>query len=257
MFLDTTADCHIHTPLCHHATGTMEEYVLSAMKKGLKKVYFLEHMEEGIRTDHITWLTDDDFSRYFEEGTRLRHKYSGDILVGLGVEVGYNPEARDTLLQRISRFSWDIIGVSCHFYPYGPASRHLNLVSRRDPLIKQLSRPETGSILKEYYTLLREAAEQIPADMVCHLDAALRYSPHIDSIAPPWHHIERLLDVIAARNMAIEVNTSGQQIRGEPFPCRAIMEKAVKRGIALKASSDAHKPEQVGGHFDMLHSLYR
>ena len=44
--LDLSQDGHIHTRLCNHATGEMEEYVLAALNKNLKTIIFLEHLEE-------------------------------------------------------------------------------------------------------------------------------------------------------------------------------------------------------------------
>ncbi len=42
------SDNHVHTNLCGHAKGEMEEYVQAAISKRLKCIVFLEHMEEGI-----------------------------------------------------------------------------------------------------------------------------------------------------------------------------------------------------------------
>ncbi len=86
-------DIHIHTRFCGHATGEMEEYVQAAIQKKLKKIIFLEHMEEGIRYfQGKTWLSEDDFDAYFAEGQRLRSTYAAEIEIGLGVECGYNPD---------------------------------------------------------------------------------------------------------------------------------------------------------------------
>ena len=37
-------DYHIHTRLCNHAKGTMEEYIQSAVAKGLREICFLDHL---------------------------------------------------------------------------------------------------------------------------------------------------------------------------------------------------------------------
>ncbi|MCD4692171.1 MAG: PHP domain-containing protein, partial [Calditrichales bacterium] len=39
-----TADYHIHTKLCKHARGEMEEYVEQALRIGLKEIAFTDHI---------------------------------------------------------------------------------------------------------------------------------------------------------------------------------------------------------------------
>jgi len=69
--LDLSQDSHIHTRLCNHATGEMEEYVLAALNKGLQTIIFLEHLEEKTVYFERTWLTEADFSYYFEKRVHL------------------------------------------------------------------------------------------------------------------------------------------------------------------------------------------
>ena len=45
--IDLRTDGHVHTSLCNHASGTMEEYVKAAIGKGLEAIVFLEHLETG------------------------------------------------------------------------------------------------------------------------------------------------------------------------------------------------------------------
>ena len=70
--IDITEDSHVHTNLCHHARGEMEEYVQAAIERGLRRLVFLEHLEAGINYFESTWLTDDDFDYYHSEGQRCR-----------------------------------------------------------------------------------------------------------------------------------------------------------------------------------------
>ena len=43
----------------------MEQYVQSAIGKGLRHMVFLEHLEEGINYPERTWLTEEDFGLLF------------------------------------------------------------------------------------------------------------------------------------------------------------------------------------------------
>ncbi len=254
MLIDPLSDGHIHTTYCHHAVGEMEEYVEAAIEKGLKEIFFLEHMEEGIETHRVTWLSEHDFDRYFEEGERLKETYSADIVIGLGVEVGFNPSQIDTLLSRIRTRPWDRIGISLHFFQDDPTKPHLNLVSKRDPRLAQLKITEATAIEREYYHNLTKAVELIPGSVLCHIDGVFRYYPQRHRIEPPWDLIDILLDKVATKGIALEVNTSGLAIRDEVFPGKVILKKALAKRIPLVAGSDAHKPEDVGYGFGNLNT---
>ena len=255
MTLDITSDCHVHTPLCRHATGTMEAYVEAALERGLRRITFLEHLEEGIDYFERTWLTEEDFDRYFAEGSRLRDTYSGLIEIGIGVEVGYNPECPDRILDRVMGRDWDCIGLSYHYCRIPQRVQQLNLLSKKQKNIDLISTYGPETLLSRYLEGLIEAVRTIPAQMLCHLDAGLRYQPGLEYSDSHWLLVRELLESVKIRDMTLEVNTSGYVVRGEPFPRREIILLAQEMGIKLAASSDAHKPSEVGRYFDRLPSL--
>ena len=250
--IDLFCDGHVHTHLCNHATGTMEDYVRVAIGRGLKKIIFLEHMESGIEYFDTTWLSEDDFDVFFEEGKRLQEKYHGQMEIGLGVEVGYNPACKDELSQRLSERDWDRIGVSYHYFSHPDLPHHLNLVSRKQWNIDAISRTGGESLLHHYFDTLIEGVHHLPGTVLCHLDAGLRYLPGLRLNKAHVRKIATLLDAVRAKKMAVEINTSGIPIRGEPFPAAQFVEMALARGIDLVAGSDAHRPEDVGRYFSKL-----
>ena len=248
--LDLTTDGHVHCRLCHHAVGEMEDYVLAACAKGLKRLIFLEHFEIGIDYVETTWLTPADFALYFATGRDLQEKYGHQIAVGLGVEVGYNPERVAETIAFLSQYQWDRIGLSYHFLRHG--HQHLNLLSRRPENVDLASRLGVSEVLSAYLDGLRLALGQLPVTTLCHLDAALRHHPAIH-FSPSHHEQMRLiLQQLAARNIALEINTSGFDHRGQAFPPPWLVNEAVALGIELVAGSDAHRPQDVGRYFDRL-----
>lgn len=250
--IDIFSDGHIHTRFCHHAFGEMEDYVIAAIDKGLRQICFLEHMETGINYPETTWLTEADFDTYFSEGERLQKMYRRKVTIGLGVEVGYNPEYSNELRNRLTRRHWSRVGLSFHYSRIPGDKQHLNLVSRKEENINRARNFGADQLLGDYFKILRQAVLLIPATVLCHIDAALRYLPDLTYSEAHHHQIDQLLAAVKDQNMAIEINTSGLPIRGEPFPSRLILRKIIERGIPLVAGSDAHKPEDVGRHFDIL-----
>lgn len=254
MQINTSIDHHVHTRLCHHGSGEMEEFVIAALDYGLCTLQFLEHMEEKVSYFETTWLTESDFSFYFKEGRRLQEKYADRITIQLGVEVGYNPAAVPELLARLAHHPFDAVGLSCHFISHPDHQDDLNLFSRKEQNIAKIEKSGREEILTEYFTRLADAVNRLPATMLCHLDGALRHLPELT--LNPHHHqlIDSLLKRIKEKEITLEINTSGFKLRSEPFPAPWIVAKAIRYGIKLAASSDAHKPSDVGRYFDRLPS---
>lgn len=252
MSIDIRSDSHVHTSMCRHAVGTMEEYVKAAIDKGLKRITFLEHLEEGIDCFPRTWLTEEDFDFYFAEGRRLRACYDGFIEIGLGVEIGYNPDCTEQITRRLQNRTWDLVGLSYHFCKVPGRKKHLNLLSKKQKNIDLVSRYGPSNLLRHYLESLIQAVHTIPAQMLCHLDAGLRYQPDLVFSDIHLELLQQLLEAVKQASMSLEINTSGYPVRGEPFPRPEIIRQAHGMGITLKASSDAHKPSEVGRYFEQL-----
>ncbi len=248
--VDLTADKHIHTRLCRHAEGTMKDYVEAALRAGLRKITFLEHLEVNIHTRRQSWLTMDDFAEYFRRGRRLQKKYRSRIDIGLGVEAGYNSQAIESLQQSLARYPWDTIGLSYHFYPLG--GLHYNMVGRNREHIAALKEKGLNKVAEDYFSGLIQALEYITCDTICHLDAVMRYVPAFQFTRSHLLLIDTLLQSMQAKGVALEVNTAGYTIRDHPHPCPQITKKAIRLSIPLVVGSDAHHPSQVGRYFDRL-----
>jgi histidinol-phosphatase (PHP family) len=230
----------------------MEEYVEKAVQRGLGTIIFLEHLETDIRYQPRSWLDEEDFSFYFKEGARLKQCYQGRIDVQLGMEVGFNPAARETIQQRLAQYPVERVGLSCHFYRHGDA--HLNLLSRRRQSLDLLAAIGPDIVITTYFETLIEAVSSLDCDVLCHLDAVLRHLPDIRLNEEHQHQILQLLDAMQVKGVALEINTSGFDYRGTAFPSPWIITEALQRGITLQAGSDAHRPPEVARHFDQLPS---
>ena len=248
--IDTTFDGHVHTRLCNHAVGEMEEYVVAAIQRGLKTICFLEHLETAINYQPSCWLEDADFEYYFAEGTRLKHVYADAIDIRLGMEMGFNPRAAELIQQRLAHFPIERIGLSCHFHLF--EGSHLNLLSRRPQSLDRLAQLGADEVVSTYFQTLTTAVAHIDCDVLCHLDAVLRHLPGICFNDEHKQQIAHLLDKMKNRGIALEINTSGFDYRGTAFPAPWIIAEALARDIPLQAGSDAHQPTDVGRYFAQL-----
>ncbi len=251
--IDLTTDGHVHTYLCNHAQGEMEDYVKVAISRGLKTVTFLEHLETGIKHPDRIWLRPEDFEIYFSDGKRLKNKYKGQIEIKIGIEAGFNQNKISELKQLLNQYPSDYTGLSYHFLFDG--KNHLNMVSRREENILALVNLGIDYVLTSYFEGLQQGIDELEIDVLCHLDAVLRHYPNLRFTNSHWQQLEHLLDTLAVKNISLEINTSGFAIRGEPFPSSKILEMAKRKGVRMSAGSDAHHPEQVGRYFNRLPSL--
>jgi histidinol-phosphatase (PHP family) len=248
-FLDTGCDAHVHTQLCGHAVGTMEQYVEAAIACGLNRIIFLEHLEDGIAYFHDTWLSEDKFDLYFNEGEKLQKRYAGKIDIGLGVECGYNPDRLENICRRLARRNWDATGISCHYLKFEGLRHHLNLFSRNASNLKIARQLGVNRVISRYLSTLTEAVDSLPGSKVCHLDGVLRWIPGIDIFSSHPEQVETLLETIKKRSMSVELNTSGFSIRDMQFPADNVLARVLHHGIPLELGSDAHQPGDVGRFF--------
>src|SRR6056297_1269573 len=107
-------DYHVHTLLCNHATGPMEKYIDSAIKKGLSEICFLDHLtlnKQG-RSQSMSPMA---VPVYYYAVRRLQAGCRGIINVKVGLEVDFCPELDKEAMSIVSRFDFDMIGGSVHF----------------------------------------------------------------------------------------------------------------------------------------------
>ncbi len=251
--IDTSIDGHVHTRLCHHARGEMEEYVLAGIDRGLTKIIFLEHFEIGISYFESTWLTAEDFAYYHQEKDRLQDKYQDSIEIGAGVEVGFNPHYLSETREFLKKYQWDRVGLSYHFLE--TENNHVNMVSRRRVNLEIMGQIGVHNVITAYFNGLYKAVNTLPFDVLCHLDAVLRHYPGVFFTKEHYEMIQRIFAIMQEKDIALEINTSGYVLRGEPYPSFDLVKKAQKKGIRLVAGSDAHRPEDVGRYFDALSEL--
>ncbi len=249
--IDLSIDGHIHTRLCNHAKGEMEDYVKAGIAKGLAGMIFLEHLETDILTAERIWLRHEDFEYYFNEGERLKQKYKDSIDITLGIEAGLNPMHMENLETLIKSYPCEHVGLSYHFLFDG--KQHLNMVSRRQENINALAEMGINKVLNCYFdNLLLGVKTLSKIDVVCHIDAVLRHYPNLYFHDSHWKQLEKIFDAMVTRNIAMEINTSGFVITGSPYPKKEVLTLAQQKNIRFIAGSDAHCPEQVGRYFNKI-----
>lgn len=238
-------DYHIHTKLCGHATGEMEQYVERAIEIGLPEIGFNDHLPflDIERPGLAMKLSQLPF--YVQSVEQLRQKYP-NITIRLGTEVDYFPHLEQQIADLLAHHPLDYVYGSVHF---------LDDWSFDSPFaLPEWNLADVDGVYEQYIDLLHQAARSGLFDILSHLDLVKIYGFRpTRNMLPLW---ESLIKTVRENGLAIEINTSGlRKPVGEIYPAEEIVELISRYGIPIVFGSDAHRPEDVGRDLDQAMDL--
>jgi len=234
-------DYHIHTDLCGHAEGEMEEYVQSAIKKGLKEMGFSDHFPLFHIPAPDLSMKMEDLPVYINKVRELQKKFKKDISIKLGIEVEYTPETEVSTGKLLKNYSFDYIYGSVHFL----GEWIFDHPAQKDEWEKR----NVYEVYRNYFSNLEKMIRSNLFDIVAHIDLVKKfgYKP-AEPLAGIYTNIAKL---IAGHKMCIEVNTSGlyKPVK-EIYPSEEFLKICFVNNVPVVLGSDAHSPEEVGRDFD-------
>jgi histidinol-phosphatase (PHP family) len=232
-------DYHIHTSLCHHASGDMEAYVQSAINKGIPEIGFADHAPAKPGFDPIHRMNLEEVPVYMEKVLQLRNRFP-QIRILLGIEADIYPGFEPYLEDLLKRFSFDYVIGSVHYIQNLPTF----LV---EPV--SFSQQERQVMIRQYFELLASGFHSGLLHVVGHLDVLKWILPEDKDLI----HIyaSEFLNLFNSQNIIMEVNTSGlRKPPKEIYPDSYLIEKAGLAGIPVCLGSDAHRPKEIAADFD-------
>jgi histidinol-phosphatase (PHP family) len=232
-------DLHNHTILCHHATGTIEDYIQTAIGQKIDIFGFSDHapianFNDGYRMD-ISQV--DEYEKSILD---FKAKYSSQIDIKLAYEVDFMDNFNG-LEDRIIDAKVDYLIGSVHF---------ISKWGFDNPqFIGEYQNKDIDILWSEYFQIITKMANSGKFDIVGHFDLlkVFKFLPKKDI---------RLLakDAIKAikkANMTIEVNSAGfRKPIGEQYPSDKLLEMIYESEIPITIGSDAHKIEDIGLNYD-------
>jgi histidinol-phosphatase (PHP family) len=110
---------------------------------------------------------------------------------------------------------------------------------------------DTDYVYGLYFEQFEKMLDYNYFDVVCHLDLVKKFGRK--SSRSFDNELNKILSKIKAGNLTVEINTSGYNypVR-EIFPAPNIITKCQEQGINITLGSDAHKPTDVGQHYDRV-----
>lgn len=227
-----TIDLHNHTTLCNHAEGNLSSYIEAAIAQGIDKYGVSDHAPMNF--DPKYRMSFEEMSLYQDMVKEVQTKYQDKIDVLFAYEVDYLPGHMD---KRVLDADVDYLIGSAHF---------IDKWGFDNPeFIGKYEGADIDTIWQEYFDLIRDMAQTGYFDIVGHLDLikVFKFMPKgsVVSIA------EEALQAIKKADMVLELNVAGyRKPCAEPYPSKALLQRAFELDIPITFSSDAHKPEQVG-----------
>lgn len=233
------ADYHTHTPLCHHATGTPEEYVAAALAAGLTEYGISDHAPARPEPFDDWRMLESELPAYFEWIDRARAA-AGPLPIRAGLECDWLPGCESWIEELSGRYPWDYLIGSVHY---------LGSWDFDNP--KWLGR-WAESDLDQVWTLYWDAyaamARSRLFDILGHPDLVKKFSHRPGGDLDRFY--EPAIAAIAESGCAIELNTAGwHKPCAEAYPHPRFLELAKLAGIPLVISSDSHAPAEVARDF--------
>lgn len=238
-------DYHVHTSLCNHATGTMEQYVQSAIDAGLEEICFLDHLTLNKSGNHLS-MEPGYVPFYYQSARQLAQMYKKHIRVKVGLEVDFDPKNADQVEDIIKPFAFDVIGGSVHFI------ENINIVSTKEK--DKWQNKNIDDICARYLDNLDAMIDFNGIDIICHLDVFKKFGRR--PLAVFDKKFDEILSKISYKNLTIELNTSGyNHAANEFYPDASLLKKCYEKNIHITIGSDAHHPESVAQYHDKAINL--
>ncbi len=243
---------HSHCIFCD-GRSYPEDFVKFAVARGFRAYGFSSHAPLPFET---SWnMTKGDMPEYLAEIERLRKKYAGKIELYAGLEIDYLDETYHANIPFFQTLPLDYRIGSLHFLPWQKPLAEVNMVcidGAYDEFRKNVDAHYGGDVrllVKDFFETSARMVEIGGFDIIGHIDKIYmngsRY-PGFDMHAR-WYKTSflMLLDLIAEKELIVEVNTKNVKRKGQTYPHRDTYKHLFERNIPVMVNSDCHFPDLV------------
>jgi histidinol-phosphatase (PHP family) len=237
--LTSLLDYHIHSKLCGHGVGELEEYVRYAVQSGLPEMGFSEHIYmywlPEARRDPELAMPESAFESYVAEVRRLQRAFP-EIRLKMALEADYIVGHEAELLDVLRDYEWDYLIGSVHFIDGWGIDD--------DRYKAGFDRWDIDELYACYFDHVCRAAETGIYQVMGHLDLVKKFGHRpTGSLQELYRHTAQRLK---AADVCIEVNTSGlRKPVAEMYPHPDVVKACFEAGVPVTLGSDAHQPDRV------------
>lgn len=234
-----SVDYHIHTSLCGHAHGAMEQYVERALSLGFAEIGFSDHlpMEVWGQADPGLTMSLAEMETYQTRVARLQEQYRGRIRIRFGLEADFAPGKERVIEDFLRRYDLDYVIGSVHFL----GDHAIDFSGEMAPWTTH----SVDEIYRDYFETLRDCAASGLFDFLGHPDLVKKFGHRPSFALGEWYDL--VAATCARRGMGAEINTSGLfRPVGEMYPREDFVRAFVRYEVPVLINSDSHAPEEVG-----------
>lgn len=219
---------HTHTFRCRHATGSPEEYILTAIDGGIKHMGFSDHspfiFPDGYESYYrvLTAQTKD----YFNELYALREKYKDKIDIKIGLELEYYPDFFDQMLKTAVDAGAEYLIHGQHF-----------LQNEHPDGFHTIAETDNIEYLKEYVSNLVSAIKSGVFTYLAHPDIF----NFIGDKKIYDQQMRKICILSREENVPLEINCQGIRSKRN-YPNEAFWEIAAQEQSPVTIGFDSHQP---------------
>jgi histidinol-phosphatase (PHP family) len=213
-----------------------------AVEMGLKGLVFTDHIDYNYPGFDDKFLINLD--QYFEFFKDLQNSWKDRLEVLIGIEMGYQPDVEQQIIQTISKYDFDFVINSVH------------IIDHIDPYTGAFFIGKTKNQTYERY--LQEILRSVNAiddfDIVGHIGYVTRYGSFEDKLLRYKDYsdlLDQILKAVIEKSKGIELNSSGLRVDLQaPIPGYDILKRYFELGGKIVTiGSDAHNQDHVGHSF--------
>ncbi|SFC51648.1 histidinol-phosphatase HisJ family protein [Clostridium uliginosum] len=238
------SDYHIHSTYSFDGKQTIEEIIIKAISMKLNEICLTEHISFN-REDNI--YNSFDFKDYENEIQILSKRYSGQINIKQGIEIGEYHLYKNDFDKYFKEHNLDFIIGSIH---------NLNGKGLR----KNIAENGITYTYETYFKEILYFVQMGDFDILGHLDIVQRYAfktGGVYNFEDYKDYIYDILKIIISRGKGIEVNTSGLS-NNLLFPKLEILHMYKDlNGEILTVGSDAHTTNRVGEKVNYVYDILK
>ncbi len=253
MNLQGLTDYHMHTALCGHATGSIDEYVRHAISLGLDEIGFSEHIYlyhlPAEQRDPELAMREEEMKSYVEMVEGVRRRYP-EMSIRLGLEADYIPGFTEQLTSILRSYPWDYVYGSVHF---------IDGWGLDDPrYLDGYSKWRIDDLYARYFSLVLDAARTGLFDVMAHLDLIKKFGYRASADLDLHTLYSGVAQALSEAGVCIEISSGGlRQPVAEYYPQPDLLRACYLAGVPVTLGSDAHKPVDVGYAFPALTTSLR
>ncbi len=237
------ADYHIHTKMCGHAEGEMEQYVEQAKVAGLSELGFSDHipmyfLPPAERVPGVA-MAEEDLAAYVKKVVELQEE-NYPYPIKLGIEADFSPMHQKQLTDLLTAHPFDYVIGSIHFIDGWGFDN--------PEFLDEWANRSVEVVYDQYFALLEQAAASGHFDILAHADLVKKFGfrPQKDIT----YIFDKLAKVVADAGMCVEVNTAGLRVPvKEIYPAPEFLKACLKYKVPVTLGSDAHHPDLVAKDF--------